>query len=61
MFAQEGLECIDFGMTGSQHYCATVRAPNGSTRKFFMSNTPSDGRGELNRRSEVRRFARQNA
>lgn len=54
-----GLELVGLEFDGRNHYKVTAAAPQGRCGKFFFSNTPSDYRGDLNKRSDVRRFARE--
>ncbi len=56
-----GLKLVDLTMNGNQHYALTVKRDDGQRKKFIMSNSPSDMRGELNKRSDLRRFAREAA
>ncbi|WP_227461624.1 hypothetical protein [Cupriavidus pauculus] len=37
-----------------------LKAPNGVTRKFSISLSPNDARGDLNERSRIRRFMNEN-
>lgn len=52
------LEIQEIGNTGSGHIYAIVRSQDGRQKRFFFSRTPSDGRGDLNEASLLRRFAR---
>lgn len=51
------LECC---VCGSGHYRTVLGRPDGESRIFIFSNTPGDHRGDLNKRSMVRRWVREN-
>ena len=56
-----GAAAIEYlGRAESQHLRFRVRAGNGAQQTFFMSSTPSDHRGDLNKVAKVRRFCREN-
>lgn len=62
LLARSGAQQIEFdGITGHKHLRFQITAPNGTRRAFFMSATPSDKRGDLNKVSVVRRFCAENA
>lgn len=52
------LELLSLDLTGSNHYKARVRAPAGQESNFIFSGSPSDHRGDKNKLSLLRRFAR---
>lgn len=54
-----GLRVLAVTTRGSGHYAAEVKAPTGATQKFFFSNTPSDHRGDLNKKAMIRRWVRE--
>lgn len=52
------LELVSVDITGSNHYKARVRTETGSEGNFIFSSSPSDCRGDKNKLSLLRRFAR---
>lgn len=61
LLVQSGAKQIEYtGQTQGLHLSFDVEAPNGQRQKFFMSGTPSDHRGDLNKLSKVRQFCRAN-
>lgn len=54
----EGLQVVSIGLNGRTHYEVAVRAPDGRSRKFTTSSTPGDSKGNLNFRTDVRKFVR---
>lgn len=62
LLAKAGAAAITYaGQAGSKHLTFQIQAPNGKQQTFFMSATPSDHRGDLNKLSKVRQFCRHNA
>lgn len=55
-----GAEVADCSVCGSGHYRGLLQAPDGRTQAFIFSNTPGDHRGDLNKRSMIRRWVRTN-
>ena len=60
MFRRAGLVIIKTGSTGSGHISVTAEAPNGVSRKFSISRTVSDYRGDKNQEQQLIRFAQEN-
>ena len=61
LLATAGAAAIEYlGRAESQHLRFRVSAGNGAQQTFFMSSTPSDYRGDLNKVAKVRRFCREN-
>lgn len=58
MVESAGLTFVELKLRGSGHYGALTRAQDGREQTFIFSNTPSDGRGDLNKLALLRRFAR---
>lgn len=58
VIAAAGLEAVDLTVSGGSHIRATIRRPDGETVVSFFAMSPSDHRGQLNKLSELRRFAR---
>lgn len=54
-----GLDLVELSSRGSGHYGAQVRAKDGTERMYVFACSLSDWRGDLNKRSELRRFARE--
>lgn len=62
LMGRAGALSVDYlGQCGSKHLKFNVVACNGVKQTFFMSATPSDSRGDLNKLSKVRQFCRLNA
>lgn len=58
MVEAEGLAVVSVGVNWGAHCQMCVRAPDGRSRKFNTSLTPSDRKGSLNFRADIRKFVR---
>ena len=54
----EGLQVVSIGLNGRTHYELAVRTTDGRERKFTTALSPSDRKGNLNFRTDVRKFVR---
>lgn len=55
LLEKKGIQLMSFGTTrGGGHYEATVRAPNGTVRRFPVAKTPGDHRADENMVSQMR-------
>lgn len=58
MIEGEGLRMLSVHTGGSGHLIATVEAPCGARMRLTAPSTAGDHRSALNRRADLRRFAR---
>lgn len=62
MVTDLGLSIDEFSQTNGGHYKLRLRHADGRTMLCFAAETPSDGRGLLNLRGDIRRhFGLENA
>ncbi|WP_454056830.1 hypothetical protein [Cupriavidus sp. Marseille-Q8015] len=59
MAKDAGAEVLDKHQKSGRAY-VELKAPNGVARKFSISLSPNDARGDLNERSRIRRFMNEN-
>lgn len=58
LISDSGLECSALRLAKSGHYKATVVSESGRAAQAMFSGTPSDRRGDLNKKSSLRHFAK---
>lgn len=58
MILSAGLECGALRLAGSGHYKASVTSVHGKAATFVFAATPSDRRGDANKLSSLRHFAK---
>lgn len=53
-----GLKLAALTLNGKNHYRAKIVAIDGREKHVTFSNTPSDRRGDMNKKSMLKRFSR---
>ncbi|MNU19542.1 hypothetical protein D3C71_77710 [compost metagenome] len=62
LLEKKGIQLLSFGTTrGGGHYEATIRAPNGTIRRFPVAKTPGDHRADENMVSQMRSWCSGNS